>query len=78
MVRPTLSLTYPDYRANKVKLLAVTENRRALLAFKSAVLEDALLNTMACDDEVLKIEYDQEFCKLEALLKLLIPENEAP
>lgn len=73
MVKATLSLTYPDYQADKVKLLAVTANRKALLAFKAAVLEDARLNAMACDDEVLKIEYSQELSKLEALLELLIP-----
>ena len=77
MVQPTLSLTYPDYQANKVKLLAVTHSRKAMLAFKAAVLEDARLNLMTCEDEVLKIEYDQELRKLEALLGLLIPESEA-
>jgi len=77
MVEPTLSLTYPDYQANKVKLLAVTHSRKAMLAFKAAVLEDARLNLMICEDEVLKIEYGQELRKLEALLGLLIPESEA-
>jgi hypothetical protein len=77
MVQPTLSLTYPDYQNNKVKLLAVTANRKALLAFKTAVLEDARLNVMACDDEVLKIEYGQELLKLEALMELLIPDEGA-
>ena len=77
MVQPTLSLTYPDYQANKVKLLAVTHSRKAMLAFKAAVLEDARLNLMTCEDEVLKIEYGQELRKMEALLGLLIPESEA-
>lgn len=76
MVQPTLSLTYPDYQANKVKLLAVTHSRKAMLAFKAAVLEDARLNLMTCEDEVLKIEYGQELRKLESLLGLLIPESE--
>ena len=76
MVQPTLSLTYPDYQANKVKLLAVTQSRKAMLAFKAAVLEDARLNLMTCEDEVLKIEYGQELRKLEALLGLLIPNEE--
>ena len=76
MVQPTLSLTYPDYQANKVKLLAVTHSRKAMLAFKAAVLEDARLNLMTCEDEVLKIEYGQELLKLEALLGLLIPDEE--
>ncbi len=76
MVQPTLSLTYPDYQANKVRLLAVTHSRKAMLVFKAAVLEDAKLNLMTCEDEVLKIEYGQELCKLEALLRLLIPESE--
>ncbi len=77
MVQPTLSLTYPDYQANKVRLLAVTYSRKAMLAFKAAVLEDARLNLMTCEDEVLKIEYGQELRKMEALLGLLIPESEA-
>ena len=76
MVQPTLSLTYQDYQANKVKLLAVTHSRKAMLAFKAAVLEDARLNLMTCEDEVLKIEYGQELRKLEALLGLLIPDEE--
>ena len=76
MVQPTLSLTYPDYQANKVKLLAVTHSRKAMLAFKAAVLEDARLNLMTCEDEVFKIEYGQELRKLEALLGLLIPDEE--
>jgi len=78
MVQPTLSLTYPDYQANKVKLLAVTHSRKAMLAFKAAALEDARLNLMTCEDDILKIEYDQELRKLEVLLGLLIPESEAP
>jgi hypothetical protein len=77
IVQPTLSLTYPDYQANKVKLLAVTHSRKAMLAFKTAVLEEARLNLLGCDDEVLKIEYGQELRKLEALLGLLIPDNGA-
>ena len=76
MVQPTLSLTYPDYQANKVKLLAVTHSRKAMLAFKVGVLDDARLNLMTCEDEVLKIEYGQELRKLEALLGLLIPDEE--
>jgi hypothetical protein len=76
MVQPTLSLTYPDYQANKVKLLAVTHSRKAMLAFKVAVLEDSRLNLMTCEDEVLKIEYGQELRKLEVLLGLLIPDEE--
>ena len=73
MVQPMLSLTYPDYQANKVKLLAVTQSRKAMLAFKAAVLEDARLNLLGCDDDILRIEYEEELRKLERLLTALIP-----
>lgn len=75
MVQPTLSLTYPDYQANKVKLLAVTHSRKAMLAFKTAVLEEARLNLFGCDDDVLRIEYEEELHKLEKLLNALIPDT---
>jgi hypothetical protein len=70
-----LSLTYPDYQANKVKLLAVTHNRKAMLAFKTAVLEDARLNLLGCDDEILRIEYEEKLHKLERLLDAIIPDS---
>ena len=76
MVQPTLSLTYPDYQANKVRLLAVTSNHNALFVFKQAVLEEARLNLLACDDAILRIEYQEELNKLEKLLNALIPEDE--
>ncbi len=75
MVIPTLTLTYPDLRSGKVRLLAVTHDKRALAAFKIAVLEEAHLNLLGCDDDILRIEYEEELRKLEKLLNALIPET---
>ena len=74
MVIPTLTLTYPDLQTGKVRLLAVTQDRRALAIFKRAVLEEARLNLLGCDDDVLRIEYEEELHKLEKLLNALIPD----
>jgi hypothetical protein len=74
MVQPTLSLTYPDYQANRVRLLATTCNPKALLVFKQTVLEEARLALLACEDNILRIEYQEELQKLEKLLNALIPE----
>ena len=75
MVIPTLTLTYPDLQTGKVRLLAVTHDKRVLAAFKKAVLEEARLNLLGCDDDVLRIEYEEELHKLEKLLNALIPET---
>ena len=75
MVIPTLTLTYPDLQSGKVRLLAVTYDKRALAVFKKAVLEEARLNLLGCDDEILRIEYQEELNKLEKLLNTLIPET---
>ena len=74
MVTPTLTLTYPDLQSGKVRLLAVTGDKRALQLFKQVVLEEALLNLLGCDDEILRIEYEEELHKLEKLLNALISE----
>lgn len=74
----SLVLQYPDWQSGKIRLLAATKDPKALRAFKAAVLEEARLNAMACDDEVLKIEYGQELHKLLALLDFLIPDEGAP
>jgi len=38
-------------------------------------LEEARLNLLGCDDEILRIEYEEEWHKLEKLLNALIPET---
>ncbi len=75
MVTPTLTLTYPDLQSGKVRLLAVTHDKRALVAFKKAVMEEARLNLLGCDDDILRIEYEEELHKLEKLLNALIPDT---
>ena len=74
MVQPHLVLQYPDLGTGKVRLLAITQDRKALLSFKRAVLEEARLNLIGCDDQILMIEYKEELQKLEKLLNALIPE----
>lgn len=69
---PTLTLTYPDLQTGKVRLLAVTRDKRVLFVFKKAVLEEARLNLLGCDDDILRIEYGEELRKLEKLLNALI------
>lgn len=72
MARPHLVLQYPDLQTGKVRLLAVTQDKRALAAFKRVVLEEARLNLLGCDDDTLRIEYEEELRKLEKLLSALI------
>jgi hypothetical protein len=76
MVQPHLVLQYPDLQTGKVRLLAFTQDKRALQAFKRIVLEEARLNLLGCDDDILKIEYEEELRKLQKLLDALIPETE--
>ncbi len=72
----SLVLQYPDWQSGKIRLLATTKNPRALLAFKKAVLEEARLNLLGCDDDILHIEYEEELHKLEKLLSAVIPDTE--
>lgn len=72
MNRPHLVLQYPDWQSGKIRLLAMTSDKRALVAFRQAVLEEARLNLLCCDDDILKIEYREELHKLEKLLNALI------
>jgi hypothetical protein len=69
-----LVLQYPDFQSGRLRLLATTKDKNALLAFKRAVLEEAKLNLIGCDDEILIIEYGEELRKLEKLLEALVPE----
>ena len=74
MVHQHLVLQYPDLQTGKVRLLAFTQDKRALQLFKKIVLEEASLNLLGCDDDILKIEYEEELHKLEKLLNALIPD----
>lgn len=75
MMQPYLVLQYPDLQIRKVRLLAITEDKRVLSLFKRVVLEEARLNLLGCDDDVLRIEYEEELHKLEKLLNALIPDT---
>jgi hypothetical protein len=74
MNRPHLVLQYPDLQSGKIRLLATTSDKKALAVFKKAVLEEARLTLLCCDDDVLRIEYRAELHKLEQLLNTLIPD----
>ena len=74
-MQPHLVLQYPDLQSGKVRLLAFTQDKRALSLFKRVVLEEARLNLLGCDDDILRIEYEQELHKLEKLLDALIPDT---
>lgn len=74
-MQPHLVLQYPDLQTGKVRLLAATQDRRVLRVFKKTVLEEARLNLLGCDDDILRIEYEEELHKLEKLLNALIPET---
>lgn len=78
MATATLVLQYPDLQTGKVRLLAASRDQRVLNMFRACVLEEARLNALGCDDEVLLIEYQEELRKLEKLLNVLIPEKEGP
>jgi len=75
MTQPHLVLQYPDLQTGKVRLLAFTQDKRVLHLFKKVVLEEACLNLLGCDDDILRIEYEEEIRKLERLLDALIPEK---
>ena len=75
MVQTHLVLQYPDFQTGKIRLLACTRDKRALQLFKKVVLEEARLNMLGCDDDILCIDYEEELHKLEKLLEVLIPES---
>ena len=74
MASAHLVLQYPDWQSGKIRLLAITKDKTVLAVFKKAVLEEARLNLLGCDDDILRIEYEEELHKLEKLLNALIPE----
>ena len=76
MVQPHLVLQYPDYQTGKIKLLACTRDKRVLQLFKRIVLEEAQLNLLGCEDDILRIDYEQELHTLEKLLKILVPDTQ--
>jgi len=59
-----LVLQYPDWKSGRIRLLAMTNDKRALAVFKQAVLEDARLTLLRCDDDILRIEYREKLNKL--------------
>ena len=75
MVSAHLVLQYPDWQSGKIRLLAATKDKTALVAFRQAVLEEAHLNLLGCDDDILRIEYKEELNKLEKLLDVVIPDT---
>jgi hypothetical protein len=75
MVQPHLVLQYPDLQTGRVRLLAFTQDKRVMELFKKIVLEEARLNFLGCDDDILRIDYEEELRKLEKLLNALIPET---
>jgi hypothetical protein len=77
MNRPILVLQYPDSRQARTVALAATRSSKALFSFKEAVLEEARLKLMDWEtDDILRLQEEMEFERLERLLNLLIPSNE--
>ena len=71
-----ITLQYPDLWDGKLKILASTRDRKALLAFREAVLIEARLRILNfLGDEVLQVEYQKDYERLQAILDLLIPEQ---
>ena len=71
-----ITLQYPDLWGGKLKILASTRDRKALLAFREAVLTEARLKLMSfLNDEVLHLEYQKDYERLQGVLDLLIPEQ---
>lgn len=71
-----LTLQYPDSYEGNLKVIASTYNRKALLAFKMACLEEAKLKTLGYgQDEILLADAQHELDRLIELLNMLIPEE---
>jgi len=67
-------LQYPDPVEGRLKMLASTRDRKALLAFREAVLGEARARALeSYTDEVLRIDYEKDLERLEQILDLLIP-----
>jgi hypothetical protein len=77
MNNPILVLQYPDPHECRTIAIAATRNRKALIAFKEAVLEDARLALLDWNtDDVLQEQSQLELERLERLLNLLIKDEE--
>lgn len=77
MKRPILVLQYPDSREARTVALAATRNEKALRAFKQAVLEDARLSLLDWRaDEVMHLQEQVEFERLQKLLDLVLPDEQ--
>lgn len=73
-----LTLQYPDAYEGRLRILASTHDKKVLLAFKKAVLQEAELKTLGfIDDEVLRQDAQFEYERLKSLLDLLIPDEGA-
>lgn len=73
-----LTLQYPDAYEGRLRILASTHDKKALLAFKSALLVEAKLRSLGMvDDEVLCRDAEHEYRRLEELLNMLIPDKGA-
>lgn len=72
-----LTLQYPDAYEGRLRILASTHDKKVLLAFKKAVLQEAELRTFGfIDNEVLRCDAEHEYHRLKQLLDLVIPESE--
>ena len=72
-----LTLQYPDYVDGRLRTLASSRDTKVLRAFRDAVMEQARLNVLASyDDDVLRLDYEAELERLEALFALLVPCDE--
>ena len=73
MKQAILVLQYPDEALGRTRALAATRNIMAMRAFKDAVLEDAKLELLGCeDDDVLRLERQLEVDRLRQLFDLLL------
>ena len=71
-----ITLQYPDLWEGTLRILASTRQKKALLAFRQAVLEEAQLRLMSfVGDEVLQVDYHAEYERLRQILDILIPEQ---
>jgi len=72
-----LTLQYPDSYEGRLKVIASTYNRKAMLAFKKACLEEAQLKTLGfVQDAILLRDAQHEYKRLLDLLNMLIPDTE--
>jgi len=72
-----LTLQYPDVYEGRLRILASTNDKSVMLAFKKTVLQEAKLRTLGfIDDEVLRRDAQFEYERLCTLLDLLIPEGD--